>query len=203
MILREGKEMRRTESSLASPLAHTLRALSSSGDKLVDLFGNCYVERCGRCKRLWQRSSIVPKYVLCVFCSENNTDVRSSFFCKVLAECVMILRAVVDSLKLVCEMCEEEEKEALFSVCLSLSDSVFLLQERDLELLRLLNLFALPQNSRSSQTYETEEPFTFSRVLIFPSQVALVMGSSLTVSPFCELPTLARTGFIVCNLQVR
>ncbi len=31
-------------------------------EKVVDLFGNVFVEKCGKCKKLWPRSVIVPRY---------------------------------------------------------------------------------------------------------------------------------------------
>lgn len=152
-------------------------------DKLVDLFGNCYVERCGRCKKLWQRHSIVPKYELRIIillrkvsCMRQNSYYYISV--TVLAEFVMILLVVVVLLK---QVIEHRYRSLLSS---NLWHFLFFLGTR----------FGAPTPA---------EPLRIAIEQSNAADVALVMGSSLTVSPFCELPTMAKNGYIVCNLQVK
>jgi len=101
-------------------------------DKVIDLFGNAYVEQCGKCKKLWRRQVIVPS---------------------------------------IGRKCDDPDCGGKI---------------------------AKTQTRMNGQTPEI--PLKLARKEAKKADLVLVFGSSMTISPFCVLPELAKK-FVICNLQ--
>jgi len=101
-------------------------------DKVIDLFGNVCVEECGRCKKQWRRSVVVPS---------------------------------------IGRKCDDPECQG--------------------------KLFKT-QTRMYGQT--PEKPLKKATKQAKLADLALVFGSSMTISPFCNLPELAKK-YVICNLQ--
>ena len=110
-----------------------LHQKSGLGDEFIaDVFGNVFVEKCLKCKRLWKRSVVVPS--LGRKCDDTSCKGR--------------------------------------------------LQKT---------------GTRMGET-TPEEPLNRAWEIAKKSDLAIVLGSSLTVSPFCQIPFLAKQT-VILNLQ--